>query len=207
MLVFIDESGDPGLKLGSGSTAVFVIALVIFQENEDADFADRDMAEFRAGIGFRPEAEFKFNKLSDKFRRLFLERAARYRFRYYGIVINKAGLYGKGFQYKESFYKYVCGLVFKNAKPHLNNATAIIDGSGDRDFQRELGTYLKNQINSKTVIRVKKVKLEDSHRNNLIQLADMVSGAIYRAARTEKPDATFRDLIRAREIYVQSWPK
>jgi hypothetical protein len=207
MLVFIDESGDPGLKLASGSSPVFVIALVIFKTNEEADFADRDIAEFRAGIRFRPDAEFKFNKLSDKFRRMFLEKAARYQFQFYGIVINKAGLYGKGFQYKESFYKYVCGLVFKNAKTHLQNATVIIDGSGDRGFQRELGTYLKNQINSKTKIHVKKVKMEDSHRNNLIQLADMVSGAIYRAARTDRPDASFHQLIKAREIYVQRWPK
>ena len=40
MLVFIDESGDPGLKFGSGSSDYSVVTLVVFEENEDADFAD-----------------------------------------------------------------------------------------------------------------------------------------------------------------------
>ena len=33
MLVFIDDSGDPGFKLDRGSTPVFVIACVILMMN------------------------------------------------------------------------------------------------------------------------------------------------------------------------------
>lgn len=32
MLVFLDDSGDPGFKVGKGSTPCFVIALVIFDD-------------------------------------------------------------------------------------------------------------------------------------------------------------------------------
>jgi len=48
---------------------------------------------------------------------------------YAGIPINKdpAKLWGKGFQHKESFYKYACGLVFDNAKSLLDNAMVVID--------------------------------------------------------------------------------
>ena len=35
MLVFIDESGDTGLKIEKGSSRYFVIALVSFEENEE----------------------------------------------------------------------------------------------------------------------------------------------------------------------------
>jgi hypothetical protein len=34
VLVFIDESGDPGFKLERGSSPVFVVAMVIFQTSE-----------------------------------------------------------------------------------------------------------------------------------------------------------------------------
>jgi hypothetical protein len=36
MLVFIDDSGDPGFKLDRGSTPFFVIALVIFEDELEA---------------------------------------------------------------------------------------------------------------------------------------------------------------------------
>ena len=34
MLVFVDESGDPGLKLNKGSSAYFIVALVLFEEEK-----------------------------------------------------------------------------------------------------------------------------------------------------------------------------
>lgn len=36
MLVFIDDSGDPGFKIEKGSSSVFVIALVIFDDDLEA---------------------------------------------------------------------------------------------------------------------------------------------------------------------------
>ena len=36
MLVFVDESGDPGLKFNEGSSECFVVVAVIFQTEEHA---------------------------------------------------------------------------------------------------------------------------------------------------------------------------
>jgi len=36
VLVFIDESGDPGFKLGKESSAVFVVSMITFQSYEKA---------------------------------------------------------------------------------------------------------------------------------------------------------------------------
>ena len=36
MLVFIDESGDTGRKLEKGSSKFFVVALVIFEDHDEA---------------------------------------------------------------------------------------------------------------------------------------------------------------------------
>ncbi len=40
MLVFIDDSGDPGFKLDKGSSKFFVISLVIFNDNLEAEKTD-----------------------------------------------------------------------------------------------------------------------------------------------------------------------
>jgi hypothetical protein len=209
MLVFIDESGDPGLKIGSGSTDYFIVTLVAFEENDEALKTDQRIELLKHELGFPPHFEFHFTNIKAAYREAFLSAVASYGFFYFSIVINKRKLTGEGFKFKDSFYKYACGLVFENAKPHLNNATVVIDGSGSREFRRQLGSYLRRRINdTKNNARViGKIKIQDSNRNNLLQLADMICGAVARSYGQKDDAKTYRALVAHREIYVQLWPK
>ena len=55
---------------------------------------------------------------------------------------------------------------------------------------------------------IKRIKAEWSHNNNLVQLADMVCGAVARSYRKDKGDRfVYRDIIRAHETKVQFWPR
>ena len=210
MLVFVDESGDPGLKLDEGSSKYFIVTLVIFEDFQDALDLDTRISLLRKELQFPEHFEFKFNRLHPDYRKKFLDAISPYPFLYFGIVINKQKLFGKGFQFKSSFYKYTCQLVFENAKPYLNNAIVVIDGSGSKDFRRQLEKYLKDRINQyKTEFRyIKKIKIQDSKKNNLLQVADMVAGSVARSYKTEKKDCKiYREIIRHRENFVQFWPK
>ncbi len=209
MLVFIDESGDPGLKLESGSSPYFVVALVSFNDHDEAAAVDQRIHLLRRELRLHEQFEFRFNHLKQELREAFLRAVAPYDFFYFGIVINKRKLHGPGFKFKEPFYKYTCSLVFENARPRLSNAIVVIDGSGSRDFRRQLGTYVRRRMNDQgpSGKLIRKVKMQDSHRNNLLQLADMISGAIARAY-SGKPDAAiYRRLVKHREIFVQFWPR
>ena len=157
MLVFIDESGDSGLKILA-----------------------------------------------------FLQAVAPYDFFYYGIVLNKdpQKLWGAGFRDKQSFYKYACSLVFENAKEKLQNATVIIDKSGNLDFRRQLEKYLKRRINPVNSMKIiSKVKMQRSHGNNLLQLADYVAGVINRSVQKKDVGNEYKKVIAHREIFVQIWPR
>lgn len=209
MLVFLDESGDPGMKLSGGSSDLFIVTLVIFNDREEAQACDTRIDLLRRELRISDGMEFKFHKTSLAIRSAFLEAVGRYDFFYFGIVINKAALYSQNFEIKESFYKYTCSLVFENAKPHLNEAIVVIDGSGSRDFRNQLSSYLKRRINDQKngLRQIAKVKIQDSHRNNLLQLADMICGAVARSY-TDKNDAeAYRRIISHREMMVQVWPK
>lgn len=129
-----------------------------------------------------------------------------YSFFYLAVVINKDRdkLYGGGFKIKESFYKYTCSLVFENAKPYLKDATIIIDGSGSREFKRQFKTYLRKKIGASII---KKVKIQSSHTNNLIQLADMIAGAVHRSFTNKGDKEIYRKILGAKEINAQVWPK
>ena len=204
MLVFIDESGDTGLKIDKGSSKYFVIALVIFEDHEEAIACDQRIELLKRELKMPEGFEFKFNRLRKDQRIKFFEAVLPYTFFYFGIVINKEKLYGEGFKVRESFYKYTCSLVFENAKPYLREAIIVIDGSGSREFKRQLKTYLRKKIGTSII---KKIKIQPSHKNNLLQLADMIAGAIYRSFTQKGDRKIYRKIIGAKEMNVQFWPK
>lgn len=208
MLVFIDESGDTGLDIRGGATKYFGIILVAFDDHDEALACEQRIALLRRELRIDERFEFHFHKNSDRIRESFFRAILPYSFFYYGIIINKEKLFGQGFKNKESFYKYACGLLFENAKEKLKDAIVVVDQSGRKLFKYQLASYLKQKVNTRDHDCIKKVKMQDSHRNDLLQLADMVSGAVFRSFDGGKKDRTvFRGIIQSREMYVQVWPK
>jgi hypothetical protein len=210
MLVFIDESGDPGLKAEKGSSKFFIVSLVVFEDYQEASACDQRIELLKKELGYPPNFEFHFKENSHKIRLAFLEAIRPYNFFYFGIILNKSPekLWGDGFRNKESLYKYACGLVFENAKPYLEEATIIIDKSGNQVFRNQLAKYLRQKINSaKGPKTINKIKLQYSQKNNLLQLADYIAGTINRSAQNKKFAKDYRKFIAHKEIYVQFWPK
>lgn len=210
MLVFIDESGDPGMKLKAGSSEYLVVTLVLFEDHDEALRVEEAIEELKLELKVRPNFEFHFTQLKNAWRERFLRKISGFDWFYFSIVINKARLSGPGFQFPDSFYKYTCALVFQNAKPHLSDAVVVIDGSGGRKFRRELCSYLRKRINPPEHVGprlISKVKVQESHDNLLLQLADLVCGAVARDYNNPEESAKFRSLISHREMHVQIWPK
>ena len=208
MLIFIDESGDPGLRIEAGSSKYFFVALVVFEDHDEALAADDRISLLRREQGLPVNYEFHFNKMKPAYRRRFFQAIAPYNFFYFGIVIDKARLMGREFQLRESFHKYACGLIFDNAKPRLSDAIVVIDESGSKNFSQQLKSYLVRRLKDDSGKSfIKKVRTEDSTKNNLLQLADMVVGAVARFYSDKKDSREYRRLIVHREIYVHFWPK
>lgn len=208
MLVFIDESGDPGLDVEKGASKFFVVALVVFEENEEAENCDKRIELLRSELRLPEDYEFHFKSNSKRVRTAFLEAVAPYSFFYFGIVLNKdpKKLWGEGFKTTESLYKYACGLVFQNAKPYLKGATVTIDRSGRKQFRSELRRYLRKKVNIERSV-VKKVKSQRSSGNNLLQLVDYVAGVTNRKVLGKKDADFYGKFIATKEMRVQVWPK
>ena len=209
MLVFIDESGDTGLKIEEGASRLFVITLVIFEDHEEAMACDQRIQLLKKELGYPPDFEFHFYHNSDKVRRKFLEATVPYNFFFLPLVINKdpKKLYGEGFQYKSSFYKFACGLVFENAKPYLKDAIVKVDKSGSALFRYELAKYLKKRVNQSDHQLIKSVKMERSSSNNLLQLADYIAGVVNRKTQQKKNSEEYFRFIAHKTIGFQVWPK
>jgi len=198
------------MKHREGTSKYFVVTAVLFDDDEEAVACDNGIGDIRAQLEFPPYREFRFNSCSRKIREHFLRLVAEFQFFYLAVVIDKCKIHNQFLmREKEKFYNYMVGLVFENLKPRLNDAKVILDRNGGIKFRQELSKYLKKKIcepGGKSLL--KKVKMDPSHSNNLLQLADMVCGAVARSFRIDKEDKGFyRNIIRERELDVSVWPK
>lgn len=207
MLCLVDESGDVGLKIGKGSSEFFTVAVIFFRDREAAQACDNRISQLRHELHLKKEFEFHFAKASNQTKTAFFAAVMEFDFSYVAMTIDKAKLYGFGLKRPTIFYKYVCSIVFETLRPHLEGAKIIFDGQGSRQFRRELQTYLKRHLNKGDAHRVKQVCVQDSHKNNLIQLADMICGAIAESLKArEQSDKHYKSIL-VRELSWLTWPK
>ena len=105
MLVFIDESGDPGFRTERGSSPIFVAAMVVFENDEDARTTEAVIRDATTRLRVRPE--FKFNKCSYPVRDGFFQAVRGCPFIVRAIVVRKEVIHSAHLKTdKEDFYRF-----------------------------------------------------------------------------------------------------
>ena len=184
MLVFIDESGDPGFKVARGSTPIFAVAMVIFENGEAAQATERVIKDAQVRLNAYPE--FKFNKSRNHVRDGFFQAVRDCPFIVRAIIVRKEVIYSPHLRTdKEDFYRFFVRQMLTHDSGILKDARIVIDGSGDRKFKMMLKTSLRRQIGP----ALKEVRFARSDNDPLVQLADMSVGAIARSFRADRHDA------------------
>jgi len=183
MLVFIDESGDPGFNVERGSTPIFAAAMVIFADGDAAFTTDRVIRDAMARLRAYPE--FRFNSCSGRVRDGFFLAVRDCPFKVRAVVVRKEVIYSPHLRSdKEDFYRYFVRTMLDNDGGLVHDARVVIDGSGERAFKRMLKTSLRRQVGARLV----EVRFGRSRGDPLIQLADMCVGAIARSYRADRDD-------------------
>lgn len=179
MLVFIDESGDSGFKVKSGSSPVFVVSLLIFDDNLEAEKASLAIKELRRKLKVSDSYEFKFNKCAKRFKSAFFESVLPFKYRVRAIVVKKEVI--RSFYLRtntENFYNYIMMQVLKHSTGSIKTAKLKFDKHGEKKIRDQLRVYLSLQLDNKHKNIFNDLKLVDSRQNTLIQMADMFVGAI-----------------------------
>lgn len=185
MLVFIDESGDPGFKLSKGSSPIFVIALVAFSDIEQSVRTTRAINEI--AVRFNLKTEFKFSNSRPDVRDAFFATVVPFDFCVRAIVIKKEKIYSPLLRTdKDKFYSFFVKSMLTFDGGLLANARIVIDGSGEQSFKRELASYIRRHTGPNAV---RDLRFSNSKNDRLIQMADMCTGAIARSYREDRSDA------------------
>lgn len=141
------------------------------------------------------KTEFKFSKSSDLVRDRFFQGVAGCPFTVRALIVRKEALHSAHLRNQpDSFYNFFVKMLMKHDDKALSAARIRIDGSGGRDFQRALNSYLRRELGAK----IKDVKMSDSERDPLMQLADMCIGAITRAERQRADRDRWKRMLKPR---------
>lgn len=201
MIIFIDESGDPGFKITRGSSLHFVVALVIFDEELDAEETALIIKKLRKSLNKSDRFEFKFNKCNRQLRETFLKEIKNCKFRTRAVVFNKKTIYSSHLRNnKEGFYNFSLRQVLEHNNDTIRNAKIRLDGRGERLFRQRLSVYLRQSLNSQTKKIMKNLRFKDSKNDVLIQMADMFAGSIRRYFDKKTTDCNiYRKIIKHKE--------
>lgn len=186
-LIFIDNSGDPGFKKGVSSSN-FILAAALFMDPDTAKLVNDTIIEYRRSLGWRDDYEFKFAKIRKDIIAELLRKVAHYDFRIYAVYVNKAD-YSNLFRFcldKEKFYNWATKELL--AIMPLEEARVKIDGKYGKQYKLHVKTYIRKELNTESR-RVAEFGVQDSRRDNLIQLADIIAGSINRSFQTDKTDS------------------
>jgi hypothetical protein len=107
-------------------------------------------------------------------------------FRVRALVVDKRRIHSPQLRNrKDYFYNYFVRMLFEHDNDRLQGARVKIDGTGSHELVRALKVYLRQQLSEG---KIAKLSFADSREDNLIQLADMVAGAIARSYREGSRD-------------------
>ena len=201
-LLFMDESGDQGFKFDRGSSRFFVLCLVIFDETKNAEKTSSKIQSLRQELKLPAKFEFKFSTgTTNKIKEKFLKSLKSEKFFYRAVVIDKKKLLKtRPESMQEVIYLLASEILFLRGR-QLTQITLVLDRI-NRQFLRKMDFFLKRRLNTRLSKIIKKVKADNSANNNLLQLADMICGAIFR--KFTKKDERFYKIMKEKEeeLYV-----
>ncbi len=197
MHVYIDDSGDGGMKFGKGSTRFLVMAACVFDDTRQIELLDQKVSDLSQQLHRKPE--FKFHKTKKTHKRMFFEAIEPVNFAVRVLVIDKTVLYSETLRKSPSKLKsFAISLLLTHTFDTVKNAKILIDGQDTKSFGITDASYIMKKANGSGKTVVRKVEFVDSRNSVGIQLADMIAGAIRQYAESGEKSTELYDTFKTR---------
>jgi Protein of unknown function (DUF3800) len=220
MPTFIDESGDTGWK--PGSLRFFRLAAVWLPTFAEAEACRASIQAVRVKLSMKAGQEFKFARTARRpeLRNEFFQTALRHEFRFVACAYDKYRL--PAFSVEASEFHWGCAVTLASylretyrraeqlkcievGKPTLLDELVVVDDNQDNNFLATIKTAFRAMASGwrPSGKLVGKVKFRGSQPDEMLQLADMVIGAV---GEHLDGDSTWYNLISARSLGIIDLP-
>lgn len=207
VIAFADEFGNNSFDFKNQGSH-FIIASVIMNLDE-LETINSQLETIRAK--YFQTGEIKSNKVKGNHQRrlLILNSLKEINFNIYAVVIDKKKLFGEGFKYKQSFYKYLNGILYKELYRTYPQLELIVDEHGTNEFMNGFKKYVeKNHI--RNLFSGSDFNIQKSHNDLGVQLADFIAGTlgyIFDDLKKSEKSDEFEKLISTKLISLNHFPK
>lgn len=143
IFAFADEYGNNSFDFQSQGTH-FIVSAVIATKSKLQQI-EYEIEEIRKRYFQTGEIKSR-NVANNHWRRTkILNDIVKSDFHIYSVVVDKRSLVTEGFKYKQSFYKFLNGLVYRELYNSFPELQMTVDEHGDNDFMRGFKKYVENQ--------------------------------------------------------------
>jgi hypothetical protein len=200
-VIYVDESGNPDIK--NHEPPVFVVAAVLVESRKDVAGLDQRFRNAFAAINRPEEHEMRSSGLSEIKHSRVLRELSLLDYQWAAACFDKKRLQSPGFTDPTSFYRYAFQFLIGDLLTVAWQSDLVIDEHSTSEFQSALERYLRKQNSGLPVNRLGAVRFAQSSKERLVQLADLVAGAVRRAVNGE--ELPLRE-IEPKMINLQLWP-
>lgn len=199
--IYFDESGSPDVT--DVSTPRFIVAAVLVESRQDLAVLEQRFKQAFAAINRPEEHELKTAGLSERKHARVLRELSLLDYQWAAACFDKAQLVSQGFADPKTFYRYAFQFLVGDLLTMAWQADLVLDQNSTKQAQEELENYLRRANSGLPVTRLNDVKFSDSSKSRLVQLADLVAGAVRRTF--EGKPLPFME-IEEKMINLQFWP-
>lgn len=207
VIAFADEFGNNSFKFSTESTHFIAAAIIV--NIEDLDEFYNGVENIRAK--YFQTGEIKSSKIKDNHtrRKIILNEIVKLKFNVYSVVVDKTKLYGEGFKFKKSFYKYLNGILYKELYKSFPQLELKVDEHGGNEFMLEFKEYVK-QNHIRTLFEGSDFFVSESKEELGVQVADLMAGTlgyIYDDHKKSSFSDSFMEIISDKIISINHFPK
>lgn len=207
VIAFADEFGNNSFDFENQGSH-FIIASVIMNQDELPEIQEQ-LESVRKKYFQTGEIKSSKVKYNHKRRILILKELQSINFSIYAVVIDKRKLFGEGFKFKQSFYKFLNGILYKELYRTFPQLELKVDEHGGNDFMRSFKKYVeKNHI--RNLFTGSEFNIKKSHNDLGVQLADFMAGTLgYIFDENKKSDKSteFAEILSDKLISLNQFPK
>jgi hypothetical protein len=206
---FIDEYGNPNLEVETpGASKFYIVVAVLLQAAALADVRKALETVRREHFQTGP---FKSSKLGANRARWIsvLTALASVDYRFYGLVVDKRSIIRtSGLQWKQSFYKNLCGRAYGKLMKHFPSLHVRADRYGDEEFKESFAKYIDTH-HRLTLFDRGTFDYVPAKDDVAVQLADLMCGLLARCLDPDRmmtePEELLR-LVAPKLLLLDEWP-